>query len=69
MRKPNGVVTNGSVAVLIPKDENTVLTDKELEYFSSDEYREFYKIARNYQTRSLNIDSNSVFFFGKNKEI
>lgn len=68
MRKPNGVITNGSVAVLIPKDEDILLTDKELEYFSSDEYRKFYKIARNYQTRSLNIDSNSVFFFGKNKE-
>ena len=68
MRKPNGVITNGSVAILIPKDKETVLNDKELEYFSSDEYRNFYRIARNYQTRSLNIDNNSVFFFGRNKE-
>ena len=25
---------------------------------------EYYHIARNYGTRSLNIDSNSVFYFG-----
>ena len=67
IRKPNGVITNGSIAILIPKDESIVLSDSELEYFSTDEYREFYKIARNYQTRSLNIDNNSVFFFGKYK--
>ena len=63
MRKPNGVITNGSIAILIPKDESIVLSDSELEYFSTEEYREFYKIARNFQTRSLNIDNNSVFFF------
>ena len=33
-------------------------------YFSSKEYRDFYQIARNYQTRSLNVDSCSVFFYG-----
>ena len=68
IRKPNGVITNGSIAILIPKNESTVLSDSELEYFSTNEYREFYKIARNFQTRSLNIDNNSVFFFGKYKE-
>ena len=31
-------------------------------------YVDIYKIARNYQTRSLNIDKTSVFFFGKLKE-
>lgn len=67
MKKPKGVLVNGSVAVLIPKD-NTILTEKQRLYFSSDEYREFYRIARNYQTRSLNIDSCSVFFFGILKE-
>ena len=30
-------------------------------YFSSDEYTSFYRIARNFGTRSLNIDKNSVF--------
>ena len=62
-KKPKGVVVNGSVAILIPKDE-IVLSDEDMQYFSTTEYRDFYKTARNYQTRSLNIDKSSVFFFG-----
>lgn len=64
---PNNSVVNGSVAILIPKND-VILTEKDMAYFSSDEYRKFYKIARNNQTRSLNIDKTSVFFFGKLKE-
>lgn len=64
IRKPNGVLVNGSVAILIPKRKDMRLTDEQMLYYSSAEYREFYKIARNYQTRSLNVDSTSVFFFG-----
>ena len=67
MKMPQGVIVNGSVAILIPK-KNIVLTDDEMRYFSSGEYREFYRIARNYQTRSLNIDSCSVYFFGRKKQ-
>lgn len=63
MRKPDGVIVNGSVAILIPKGEFE-LNDEQCVYFSSDEYRQFYQIARNYQTRSLNVDSCSVFFYG-----
>ena len=65
MRKPAGVITNGSVAILSLKDPLFPLSDQELLYFSTEEYRYFYKIARNYQTRSLNIDSCSVYFFGR----
>ena len=67
-KKPKGTVVNGSVAILIPKN-NIELSSKDMEYFSTEEYRNFYKIARNYQTRSLNIDKTSVFFFGKRKEV
>lgn len=63
IRNVEDTVVNGSVAVLIPKEEFR-LTDSQLAYFSSDEYRKFYKIARNYQTRSLNVDAASVFFYG-----
>jgi DNA (cytosine-5)-methyltransferase 1 len=62
-RKPRGALVNGSVAILIPKDKAEITTEQ-LIYFSSEEFRKFYRIARNYQTRSLNIDSSSVFFFG-----
>lgn len=63
MRKQKGYIMNGSVAVLIPKFSYH-LSDDELKYYASSEFRHFYQIARNYQTRSLNIDANSVFWFG-----
>ena len=66
-KKPKGTIVNGSVAILIPKN-NIKLTKKDILFYATDEYRNFYKIARNYQTRSLNIDKTSVFFFGKLKE-
>jgi adenine/cytosine DNA methyltransferase len=67
IEKPINTITNGSVAVLTPKN-GLKLSKKQLDYFITDEYRKFYKIARNYQTRSLNIDSCSVYFFGILKE-
>ena len=67
MKKPKNVLVNGSVAILIPKEGITV-SEKQMKYFSSEEYREFYKIARNYQTRSLNVDACSVYFYGLLKE-
>lgn len=63
MRKPKGVLVNGSLAILIPK-EDMILTDEQISYFSTEKYREFYQIARNYQTRSLNVDACSVYFYG-----
>lgn len=63
MKKEKGYIVNGSVALLLPKDDFE-LTDEQMEYFSSDEFRKFYRIARNYQTRSLNVDKTSCFWFG-----
>lgn len=67
MRNPGGMLVNGSVAVLIPK-KPLELTEEQRKYFASEEYRKFYQIARNYQTRSLNVDATSVFFYGILKE-
>lgn len=63
IQKPKGILVNGSIAILIPKD-GIVPTREQLSYFSSEEYREFYQVARNYQTRSLNVDACSVYFYG-----
>lgn len=60
-------IPDGSVAVLIPK-EPIELTLKQREYFSSEEYRRFYAIARNLSTQSINVDKTSVFFYGVLKE-
>ena len=67
IRKPKNCLVNGSVAILIPKD-NVKISDEQLLYFSTDEYRNFYQIARNYQTRSLNVDTCSVYFYGLLKD-
>lgn len=63
--KPKGTLVNGSAAILILKPGEAPLDEAQIRFFSSDEYRAFYKIARNHQTRSLNVDANSVFFFAK----
>ena len=64
---PKNTITDGSVALLKPK-YNINITSSHLEYYSSSEFIEYYKIARNRGTRSLNIDNNSVQFFGLLKE-
>ena len=51
------------------KRYNISITKEHLGYYSSKEFTEFYKIARNRGTRSLNIDNNSVKFFGLLKSI
>lgn len=65
---PKNTLVDGSVAVLIPKTQVEV-TESHLAYYNSSEFVEFYKIARNFGTRSLNIDRNSVFFFGVARDI
>ncbi len=65
---PENTITDGSVAILSCKNDKYKITEKDLEYFNTKEFSEFYSIARNKGTRSLNIDNNSVFYFGKIKE-
>lgn len=59
---PN-TIADGSVAVLIPKSP-LQLTIKQKAFFSTEEYRRFYSIARNLSTQSINVDKTSVFFYG-----
>lgn len=66
-KKPKNCLTNGSLAILIPQN-NIIPTQKQMNFFSTQEYRDFYQIARNYQTRSLNVDTCSVFFYGLLRE-
>lgn len=63
---PQNCIADGSVAILTTIPNETV-TAKDLAYYATDEFCKFYGIARNRGTRSLNIDNNSVFFFGKLK--
>ncbi|WP_220729069.1 Eco57I restriction-modification methylase domain-containing protein [Apilactobacillus zhangqiuensis] len=64
IRKDREFLVNGSVAILIPKN-GILLQKKQVDFINSNEFREFYNVARNRGTRSLNIDNTSVFWFGK----
>ncbi len=61
---PKNTIANGSVAFLTLKNNNTALSETDLDFFATREFQLYYRIARNYGTRSLNIDNNSVFYFG-----
>ena len=65
---PKDCIADGSVAILtLVKDDDSV-TNEDLAFYATDSFTKFYAIARNLGTRSLNIDNNSVFFFGKLKQ-
>ena len=68
IKKKSKYIVNGSIAILIPKG-NFQLSENQMNYIASDEFRKFYKIARNFQTRSLNIDKSSCYWFGVNTVI
>ncbi|MCG8213460.1 DNA cytosine methyltransferase [Tenacibaculum finnmarkense genomovar finnmarkense] len=65
---PKNSITDGSVALLTLKNGSRLATKKDLEFYSTKEFENYYRIARNHGTRSLNIDNNSVYFFGLLKE-
>ena len=62
---PKGCIADGSVAILTLIDSNETVTKDDLSFYASEQFSKFYAIARNLGSRSLNIDNNSVFFFGK----
>ena len=66
IRNVKNVVPDGSVAVLLPKDGRDI-SDEQLQFFATDEYRKFYFVARNMSTQSINVDKTSVFFYGVKK--
>lgn len=61
---PPNTIANGSVALLTLKDNSFEITQEDLSLFATEDFTLYYRIARNYGTRSLNIDNNSVYFFG-----
>lgn len=63
---PKNCLADGSVA-LLETAEN--ITENDLKIFETQEFRAYYRIARNYGTRSLNIDSNSIYYFGTRRKI
>lgn len=65
---PKNTVVDGSAAILFQK-KRKALKKYQLDFFNSFEFFYFYRVARNFSTRSLNVDPTTVFYFGllKNK--
>ena len=63
IRNQPRLVPDGSVAVLIPK-RPMKLSKEQMDFFTTEEYRRFYLVARNLSTQSINVDAKSVFFYG-----
>ena len=64
IRMPKNTFVNGSVLIAELKDPCIVISDNDIKYFYSKEFRDFYRIAFNYSTRTLNIDKNTIKLFG-----
>lgn len=62
---PENCIADGSVAILTLSNSEETISKVDLEFYATEEFARFYSVARNLGTRSLNIDNNSVFFFGK----
>ena len=65
---PKNTIVDGSVAILTLRNGSRPVNEKDLDFFGTEEFSKFYGVARNFGTRSLNIDNNSVFFFGLLKD-
>ena len=61
---PKNVIADGSVALLFVKRGVRKPNKKDLDFYGTEEFEYYYRVARNFGTRSLNIDNNSIFFFG-----
>ena len=62
---PKNSIADGSVAILTLSNPEETVTEEDLGFYATERFARFYAVARNLGTRSLNIDNNSVFFFGK----
>lgn len=64
IKMPKNAFVNGSVLVAELIDKKIKITNKDLNFYYSKEFRTFYSIAFNYSTRTLNIDQNTIIYFG-----
>lgn len=63
IKKPINTLTNGSVAVFKNKTHYKI-SENDINWFSTNEFIEFYKISNNFQKNTINLDKNSIFYFG-----
>ena len=60
---PQNTIPNGSIAILLPKDEG-IIKDIDLSIYSTKEFRDYYGIVKNKSKFTINIDSSSIYYIG-----
>lgn len=63
---PKNTIPNGSIAILIPKDEEQI-QNIDLGLYSTEEFRKYYGIVKNKSKFTINIDSSSIYYIGVKK--
>ena len=61
---PPDVLVNGSIAILIPKNNKLSIDKIDLSIYATDEFREYYAIVKNKSRFTINIDKNSIYYIG-----
>lgn len=60
---PDNCVPNGSIAILLPKNDE-ILANIDLSYYATDDFRKYYGIVKNNSKFTINIDKNSIYYIG-----
>ena len=60
---PKNTIPNGSIAILLPKD-NKILENIDLSLYSTQDFRDYYGIVKNKSKFTINIDSSSIYYIG-----
>ena len=63
---PKNAIPNGSIAILIPKDDKQI-QNIDLGLYSTEEFRKYYGIVKNKSKFTINIDSSSIYYIGVKK--
>lgn len=58
---PENMVANGAVALLASTDS---ISDKEIDFLNSVEFKQYFDIIRNKSMLTVNIDKNIAYFIG-----
>lgn len=61
---PKDVVTNGSIAILFPKEKDLDVNKIDLSIYSTEEFRKYYAIVKSKSKFTINIDKNSLYYIG-----
>ena len=63
---PKNTIPNGSIAILVPKNEE-IIKNIDLSLYSTKDFRNYYGIVKNKSKFTINIDSSSIYYIGVKK--